>query len=270
MISVNNDSTALFAQSAMERVREQREANMERLASGQLINSAKDDPAGLAQAIKLATELSSGEQGYRNLNDARSMAEIGENAAGQVSDSLQRMRELAVQGANGTLNPSDRATLQDEMSQLQRQIGESVEQGAFNGINPLQQNGTLQFQAGASETVELEGRDVNSELSRLGTGDLDIASAEGASNAISILDQSIAFMSDVRGNFGATMNRIDTASNNIQESNINTAAARSRIMDTDYAQQTAELSRNTMLEDAGRAMLGQANASAAAVSHLLG
>ncbi len=272
MISMNNDSATITTQSYLERVRQQQETVNERLVSGQRINKAADDAAGLAIAMKMAAELAGGEQGYRNLNDAVSMAQTADGALGNVSDSLQRMRELSVQASSPLLNPSDRGALQSEVSQLQAQLGETLNQAGFNGVNPLAQSGTLAFQlGGANQSVEMRTFDAAGELGKQGTNTIDIGSEAGANSAIAILDSAMAYVSDVRGEFGATLNRFDSAARHLQGSNNNLAESKSRIMDADYARESTEQARTMILANVGNAMLVQGNkAMAAGVASLLG
>jgi flagellin len=272
MLTINTQTPLLGAQNDLNRTQGPLQTAMERMASGKKVNSAADNAAALAIAAQLAEQLLGGNQGIRNLNDGISLLQTAEGGLGEINDSVQRMRELAVQSNNGILSDSDRAALQTEMGELQEQVAQAIDSTDFNGTNPFRQNGSLEFQAGADEgdRVSVSTRDLQDELDALGLFGIDISTTGGADSALSVLDQAADLLIDFRGELGASQNRFESAVRNLEQQNLDTAAAGSRIMDTDYAKAAADMSRNLILQNANLAMQSQANVSAGLVGRLLG
>jgi flagellin len=272
MLTINTQTPLLGAQNDLNRTQGPLQTAMERMASGKKVNSAADNAAALAIAAQLAEQLLGGNQGIRNLNDGISLLQTAEGGLGEINDSVQRMRELAVQSNNGILSDSDRAALQTEMGELQEQVAQAIDSTDFNGTNPFRQNGSLEFQAGADEgdRVSVSTRELQDELDALGLFGIDISTTGGADSALSVLDQAADLLIDFRGELGASQNRFESAVRNLEQQNLDTAAAGSRIMDTDYAKAAADMSRNLILQNANLAMQSQANVSAGLVGRLLG
>ncbi len=237
---------------------------VQRLSSGLRVNSAKDDAAGLAIAERMGAQVKGMNVAIRNANDAVSLAQTAEGALSKVSDMLQRMRELAVQSANATNSASDRTNLDAEYDQLGAEVTRTLAGTTFNGNTMLGVNaGTLTFQVGAGTTsndtiaITTTRLDNNASITAVSTGSITTAALATAS--IGALDTAIDLITTERATYGAAQNRFESAINVLQVSAENNAAARSRIMDADYAAETAALSRAQILQQAGTAMLAQAN-----------
>ena len=241
--------------------------SMQRLSSGLRVNSAKDDAAGLAIAERMNAQVRGMNVAIRNANDGISLAQTAEGAAGKIGDALQRMRELAVQSANGTNNAGDRDNLQTEFAQLQEEVSRLVAGTTFNGGQLLDGTGgtagTFTFQVGAgTETTD----SISVTMDDLTAVDTPVAALTiaGATNAtallaIDALDTAIDAVTTARANFGSVQNRFESVIASLAVSSENLTAARSRIMDADYAVETASLSRSQILQQAGNAMIAQAN-----------
>ena len=237
---------------------------VQRLSSGLRVNSAKDDSAGLAIAERFNSQIKGMNVAIRNANDAVSLAQTAEGALSKVSDMLQRMRELAVQSANATNSASDRTNLDGEYDQIGSEITRTLAGTSFNGTNMLGANaGTLTFQVGAGTTandtiaITTTRMDNHATMTAVSTGSITTAALATAS--ITALDAAIDLVTTERSSYGASQNRFESAIGVLQVSAENSAASRSRIVDADYATETAALSRAQVLQQAGTAMLAQAN-----------
>jgi flagellin len=234
-----------------------------RLSSGFRINSAKDDAAGLAISESMRAQIRSFTVAERNANDGISLAQTAEGSLGEIHNVLGRMRELAVQAANGTLTSTDRGFLETEYQSLQDEIDRIQGSAKFNGRALVGSSAsTLTFQVGLSS--------VSSDQIQLTTGNLSLsavtlsssiggATTSGALSSLSAIDQAIVSVSTAPSKFGAAMNRLEVATSNIQTMRLNLAAANSRIRDVDVADETANLARNQVLTQAGISVLAQAN-----------
>ncbi len=243
--------------------------SMQRLSSGLRVNSAKDDAAGLAIAERMNAQVRGMNVAIRNANDGISLAQTAEGASGKIGDALQRMRELAVQSANGTNNAGDRSNLQTEFAQLQAEVTRLVDGTAFNAGKLLDGTGgdgaglyTFQVGAGteATDTISVQLGDLKTTVDTP-VAALTIAGADNtaALAAIDALDAAIDNVTTARANFGSVQNRFESVIASLAVSSENLTAARSRIMDADYAVETASLSRSQILQQAGNAMVAQAN-----------
>lgn len=271
-LSVNTNLFSLNAQRNVATTQSTLSSAMQRLSSGNRVNSAKDDAAGLAIAERMNSQIKGMNVAIRNANDAISLSATAEGALSKVSESLQRMRELAVQSANGSFSDGDRENLDAEFQQLGAEVTRVLESTRFNGKAILGDDaGTLTFQIGASssDTVDLSTTDMtgNTDVTAVTGG--DIISAANASTAIDDIDTALDTISQERANYGAYQNRFESIIGNLQVSAENHAAARGRIMDADFAAETANLSRGQILQQAGMAMLTQANAMPQQVLALL-
>lgn len=241
-----------------------------RLSSGQRINSAKDDAAGLAISDRMNSQLRGMNQAIRNANDGISLAQTAEGALSESSGMLQRMRELAVQASNGSYNDQDRQALNDEFSQLQSELDRIAGETAFNGQNVL--DGSFEgaeFQVGANggETIgiSIDG----ATQADLGTSSQDLLSSENAQSALGAIDEAIGMVSETRGELGAVQNRFESAISNLGNVSENIAASNSRIRDADIAQEVSNSLRNRVLQEAGVAVQAQANQQAGTMLALL-
>ncbi|WP_428422615.1 flagellin [Methylibium sp.] len=272
--TINTNLVSLNAQRNLTSTQSSLATAMQRLSSGLRVNSAKDDAAGLAIAERMNTQIRGMNVAMRNANDGISMAQVGEGALGKVSDMLQRMRELAVQAANGTNTQADRTSLNDEYLQLARESARTLGGTQFNGQNILATTNTSTFQIGANtvagvDTLSVAAFNWTSVASittavgvAVGTDPTTaIAGTDGsfALAAINAIDAALTGVNSQRATFGAVQNRFESVVSNLMVATENQAAARSRIMDADYAAETAALSRAQILQQAGNAMVAQAN-----------
>jgi flagellin len=252
---------------------------MQRLSSGLRVNSAKDDAAGLAIAERMNAQTRGMNVAIRNANDGISLAQTAEGALSKVGDALQRMRELAVQARNATNSDSDKNSLNKEFQQLQSEITRVLGGTAFNGKKILGADGTtFNFQVGANvttdDTVAVSGEDLtaNADISAVTVSTATIgstASVDAIASVITNIDTALDTVNDTRATFGATQSRFEAIIANLQQSVENQSAARSRIMDADFATETANLSRAQILQQAGTAMVAQANQLPSQVLSLL-
>jgi flagellin len=261
---INTNIASLNAQRNLTTSQSSLNTALQRLSSGLRVNSAKDDAAGLAIATRMTAQSRGMTVAIRNANDAISMAQTAEGALGQIKDHLLRMRDLAVQSANATNTSGDRSQLETEWDQLQAEISRIGTQTKFNGQAILDTNaGTSTFQVGADggQTVDivttaLSGTNVSSAY---GSG-ATVATASGASAAIATIDSALDTINSQRSTYGAAQGRFEGIVSVLQITRENQTAAASRIMDTDFAAETAALTRAQILQQAGTAMLAQANA----------
>ncbi|MBM2885172.1 flagellin FliC [Chromobacterium phragmitis] len=269
-ITVNTNITSLQAQHNLNGSQASLSQSLARLSSGLRINSAKDDAAGLAISQTLTSAIRGNNQAINNANDGISVGQTAEGALGQIANNLQRIREIAVQSANGSASNTNRSQMQSEVDQLTQEISRIVQTTQFNGTQLLSGSAVLMFQIGSSgdpsNQVSVSSVDLatsstlnsfNSSLTNTGT--INITTQSGASSILSALDKDIAQVSTVRSNWGAVQNRFDAVVANLQNYTQNLTAAKSRIMDVDFASETANLTRNQILQQAGSSILKQAN-----------
>ncbi len=265
-ISVNTNIMSLSAQRNLSRTQTGLATAMERLSSGLRVNSAKDDAAGLAIASRIDAQVRGLNVAVRNAGDAISLAQTAEGGLNEISNMLQRMRELAVQSANATNSASDRANLDSEYQQLNTEITRQINSTTFNGIAVLATTGSQTFQVGANATDTIT---VNTSAVSGAAPGGDVTTAANATTAIGALDTAIDLVTTNRATYGAVQNRFQSVINNLQVASENQAAARSRIMDADFATETANMTRYQILQQAGTAMVAQANAAPQSVLTLL-
>ena len=299
---INTNVAATITSNALAKNERAMGQAMERLSTGQRINSAADDAAGLAISSKMTSQVRGLDQAVRNGNDAISMIQTADGALIEVSNMLQRMRELAVQAATGTNGDTDKAALQIEFAELRSQIDSIATGTTWNGEKVFSQSGTpaaKDFQVGANagqkisvtfknfQTAGDTGATIaNSQFVALnsvsaGTGgdlkisQIDLEAAAGSAllgdpqEALYMLDAALANVNTERATFGAAINRLEYAVDNLANVSQNTAASRSRILDADYASESTELARTQIIQQAGTAMLAQANQQAQSVLALL-
>ncbi|MBS0447532.1 MAG: flagellin FliC [Proteobacteria bacterium] len=266
-MTINTNLNSLNAQRNLNASQNSLATSMERLSSGLRVNSAADDAAGLAIAKRMETQVRGMNVAIRNANDGISLAQTADGALSSVGDSLQRMRELAVQARNSTNSASDKDSLNQEFTQLAQEIQRVLGGTTFNGASILGSNaGTLTFQIGANvtanDTVSIGTVDMTQDTTITAVTGTTIDStidATGLGDVITAIDSAIDDVNSQRAIFGATQNRFNAVISNLQTSVVNQSAAQSRIMDADFATETANMSRAQILQQAGTAMVAQAN-----------
>jgi flagellin len=312
MTVINTNTAATLTANALTKNERAMSQAMERLSTGQRINSASDDAAGLAISSRMTSQINGLNMAVRNANDGISMIQTAEGAMEEVGSMLQRMRELTVQAASGTMTTSDKAALNIEFGALEDQIQEIAKNTEWNGTKILDgSQGSVNIQAGAnaSQTIAVQFADLNTihgvgtENTEAGAGanssgaldiftnlgnddvttdnaagdsveedkDLDAQVITGSAQATTLahLDRAIARLDAHRATLGSTVNRLEYAADNLSNVSQNASASRSRILDADYASETTELARTQIIQQAGTAMLSQANQQAQSVLALL-
>lgn len=273
--TINTNLNSLNAQRSLGSSQTSLSTSMQRLSSGLRVNSAKDDAAGLAIAERMSAQVRGMNAAVRNANDGISMAQTAEGALGKVSDSLQRMRELSVQAANATNSDSDKNSLDKEFGELAKEIQRVLGGTSFNGQHMLGADAkAFQFQVGANtssnDAIDITSTNLTTDATITSVAGTDntgagravidsTATAASIKTVIDNIDLAISTVSDQRAVMGASQSRFDSVIANLQSSVENQTAARSRIMDTDFAAETANLSRSQILQQAGNAMVAQAN-----------
>lgn len=269
MTVINTNTSALRAQNSSRMANQMLGTAMERLSSGKRINSAKDDAAGLSIATRMDAKVRGLNQAVRNSNDGISLAQTAEGAMGEISNILVRMRELAVQSANGTSGTNDRTALQTEVTALVSQIGDIASRTDFNGTKLLDGTAAINIQTGTNsgETVAITIGDL--QAAGLGVATVDISTSAGASTALTALDTAIQTVATSRAGLGATQNRLEATVNNLTSTVTNLTEAKSRIEDADFSAESTKLASAQILSQASTAMLAQANQSQQGVLNLL-
>ncbi|MBS0435378.1 MAG: flagellin FliC [Proteobacteria bacterium] len=253
--TINTNVSSLNAQRNLTTSQSSLATSMQRLSSGLRVNSAKDDAAGLAIADRMNAQIRGINVAIRNANDGISLAQTAEGALATVTDVLQRMRELAIQAQNGSNGTGDRSNLDTEFQQLSAEITRIAQQTKFNGTAIVGSGaGAQTFQVGANN-----GDTMTITTSTVSTVTGDILTAGTASTAVAAIDSALDSITTSRATYGAAMSRFEFAISNLQITGENQSAARGRIMDADFAAETANLSRSQILQQAGTAMVAQAN-----------
>jgi flagellin len=260
---INTNLASLNARGSLDTVSNRLEKNFAHLSTGLRITTAADDAAGLAISERMRAQIRSLSQAQRNANDGISMVQVGEGAMNEMDNILIRMRELAIESNNGTVSASDKDTLNDEFTSLIAEIDRIAQATQFNGVNLLNgSTASVVFQVGANNVTNVDTLSVGlvSVLaSDLGISALDISSAGSATTAIAGIDAAINVVVASRGDLGALQNRLQSTITNLGVSVENLTAAESRIRDVDVAAETAELTRNSILQQASISVLAQAN-----------
>ena len=263
--TINTNINSLNAQRNLSTSQMSLATSMQRLSSGLRINSAKDDAAGLAIADRMNAQIKGTNVAIRNANDGISLAQTAEGALATVTDALQRMRELSVQAQNGSNGTGDRANLDTEYQQLSAEITRIASQTKFNGNAILNGGAGAQvFQIGANN-----GDTLTVTTTAVTTVAGDLTTSANASTALAAIDSKLDAITTNRATYGATISRFGFAIANLQVATENQTAARGRIMDADFAAETANLSRAQILQQAGTAMVAQANSLPQGVLTLL-
>jgi flagellin len=262
MIDIQSNFAALTAQKNLAGNQSMLAGSFQKLSSGFRVNSAADDAAGLAISESMKSDIRSYTVAARNAGDAQSMAQTAEGALGDIHDVLGRMRELATQSANGDLDSTDRGYIETEFSSLQAEVTRTQASTKFNGVSLINSTAAnVTFQVGldntASDQITLTFGGVK--LTQIVAASTTLGTATGALAALTTIDTAIQNVSTSRATFGTAMNRMDVATNDINTMSLNLSAANSRIVDVDVAAETANLSKNQVLVQAGAAVLAQAN-----------
>jgi flagellin len=273
-LRVNTNAASLNAQRNVANVTGRLSSNFRRLATGLRIASAADDAAGLAISERLRSQIRSLDQAGRNANDGISLAQTAEGALNETSNILIRLRELSVQAANGTFSNQDRETLNQEFNSLVSEIDRISQATEFNNIKLLDGSASqINFQVGfgTSASVDQISVSLNAALATsLNLSSLSIGSGGSTSSAIATIDTAINTVSSIRGRLGAVQNRLQSTISNLAVQVENLSAANSRIRDVDVARETADLTRNSILQQASISVLAQANAIPQSALGLLG
>jgi flagellin len=273
-LRVNTNTSSINAQRNLASVTERLSGNFRRLSTGLRISTAADDAAGLAISERLRSQVRSLEQAKRNANDGISMVQTAEGGLNEVSSILTRLRELAIQSANGSVSGQDRETLDEEFQSLVNEINRIGRSTEFNGVKLLDgSSSAVSFQVGIGTNASIDTISVSLSASlstSLSLNSLDIGSGGDTSTAISRIDSAITSVSSLRGSLGAVQNRLGSTINNLAIQVENLSAAESRIRDVDVAYETAQLTRNSILQQASIAVLAQANALPQSALSLLG
>ena len=278
-LRVNSNVASINAQRNLVNSTGNLQKSLQRLSSGLRITRAADDAAGLAISEGFRADIRSIAQAQRNANDGISFLQVGEGALNEVSSILIRQRELAIQSANGTLGSAERDTLNNEFQDLLSEIDRISAVTQFNGTSILESGAATVFQIGTDATTDdritINAVDARASSIGLGTSGASfvyatISSVESARNTLSLLDSAISAVASLRASFGTVQNRLESAIRSLAVSQENTSAAESRIRDVDFASETAELTRNQVLQQAGISVLAQANVSTQSALSLLG
>ena len=292
-MSINTNAAALNSQRTLNASQGSLQTAMQRLSSGLRVNGAKDDAAGLAIAERMNKDVRGMAVAMRNANDGISLAQTADSALGKVTESLQRMRELALQSANGTYDDStDRANMQSEFSELASEITRVLDGTKFNGKALIGTTAAdITFQVGTGSDTDLD--QITITMSNLndfesdgttpkalktaldldsdddGIDDAGVLTSSEAVATLDTLESAIDEVTNARANFGALQNRFEAAISTLQSASENTSAARSRIMDADFATESSNMARSNILQQASMAMLAQANQAPQQVMKLL-
>ncbi|MGV6817931.1 MAG: flagellin N-terminal helical domain-containing protein [Thiotrichales bacterium] len=278
--TINSNIMSINSQRLLNQSQNSMATSIQRLTSGLRINSAKDDAAGLAVSESMTSKIRGLNMAERNANDGISLAQTAEAALGQMTNNMQRIRELAVQSSNGTLGDSERAHLQAEVDQLTQENSRIVQTTEFNGKKLFSGGSNIDIQIGASQGETITIGSGISDMSSLNsiatsltaTNTIDITSSTGAQAVLATggsISADINTVVGARAKLGAIQNRFESVISNIGSYSENLQAARSRITDTDYAAETANLTRSQILQQAGTAMVAQANSVPQGVLSLL-
>jgi flagellin len=259
---INTNLASLNAQRNLSASQSSLNTSIQRLSSGLRINSSKDDAAGLAIATRMDSQVRGMDVATRNANDAISFLQTAEGGLSSATDALQRMRELAVQAANGSYSSGDRANLDAEYQQLSKELTRLSTATKFNGQGVFGSGYSFQIGADSGDTISVAS------VAAASMGG-SITSASAAASALTAIDAQLTTVNTNRATLGAYQNRFESVVSNLATSSENMSAAKSRITDADYASETAKMTRAQILQQAGTAMLAQANKLPSSVMTLL-
>ncbi len=265
MINLNTDSNS----SLLQQVQKKQDSLLEKLASGKRINSAADGAAAQQIIDRLTSQVEGNRQAISNAYDGVSLAQVAEGGLKGINEDVNRIRELSIQAGNGILSDSDRSAIQSEISQLQDNISQTIEQTEFGGQPLLSEDANIDFQVGANagQKIGVATQDIASGLSDILS--VDVSTAQGAEDALAAADSASEFIGEARGDLGATQNRFESAARNLSQTDVNVSAARGRIQDTDFAQATSENASASIQGQAALAVQSQSNQQQGQVLALL-
>jgi flagellin len=271
-MTINTNMASLNAQRNLSKTQGLLNLSMQRLSSGLRINSAKDDAAGLAISTRFTAQITGLNQAVRNANDGISILQTAEGAMQETTNLLQRMREIAVQASNDTYSTDDRTSMQNEVTSLVEEIDRISTATKFNGVQLLDgSSNALNLQVGADSgqtiSIDLSGADVSS--GTLGVDGSDVSDTTGANALMDAIDTALGTVSTSRADMGAIQNRLDSTISNLMNVSENLSAANGRIVDADFAAETANMTKGQILSQAGVAMLAQAKQMPQQVLELL-
>jgi len=275
-LRINTNVQSLAAQRNLGSTNRSQQGSLEKLASGSRIVRSADDAAGLAISEKMKAQIRSIRQDTRNANDGVSMIQTAEGGLNEIGNILVRFRELSIQAASDTIGDTERGFIDKEVSQLRSEIDRISQSTEFNGHKLLSGDGRkLEIQVGQgnqadTDRFEFDTSTTNASADRLGVKDLSVATKESAQSNLTTIDTAIESLSSARANLGAMQNRLQSVVNNLGVYDENLSAARSRIYDIDMASETAELSKNNILSQAGTSVLSQANQNPMLALKLMG
>ena len=273
-LRVNTNIASINAQRNTSLVTSRLARNFQKLSTGLRIASAADDAAGLAISERLRSQVRSLGQASRNANDGISLVQVGEGALNEVSNILVRLRELAIQAANGSASSADKNTIKEEFDSLVNEINRIAQSTEFNGVRLLDGSAsTVNFQVGINTTANVDVLNVTltpALSTTLGLQSVDVGSAGNTSFAIAQIDSAVNQVSQLRGKFGSLQNRLQSTIANLGVAQESLSAAESRIRDVDVAIETADLTRNSILQQAAVSVLSQANVQPQLALSLLG
>jgi flagellin len=274
MTVINTNIGAIRAANASNSAAKMLGTAMERLSTGKRLNSAKDDAAGLAIATSMTAQVKGMNQAIRNSNDGIALAQTAEGSLSEVTNMLQRVRELAVQSASGTYqDATDRAYMQTEVDELTAQIDQVITNSKFNGVQLFDgTTATVTIQSGAdgADTVDLAMADLTALAASGGAaGSYDVSTAAAANTLLGTIDGELDTINSARASLGAGQNRLESVVNNLTNTSTNLSDARSRIEDADYSSETTAMAKAQILSQASTAMIAQANQSQQNVLSLL-
>lgn len=274
-LAVNTNLASTNALTSLGRTSRMLESSFQKISSGLRISKAGDDAAGLGVAENLSALSKGLRQAMRNTNDGVSMVEVAEGATSEVANIVKRMKELAVQSSSETLENTERAYIQTEFVQLAGEVDRIASVTEFNGVMLGDgSNATLDVQVGANNTandrITITLGDLTAATLGVDTGTIDLSSAAGAQAALTGLDTALDTINGYRADYGATQNRLESATRNLETTTEKLAGAESRIRDADYAFETSQMAKYQIMQQAGLAVLGQANQINAGVTRLLG
>ena len=273
MTVINTNIAATRAANASNSAQMKMSTAMQRLSTGKRINSAEDDAAGLAISTSMTSQIMGMNQGIRNANDGISLSQTAEGALNEVTNMLQRVRELAVQSSSGTYSSSNRTNMQQEVSSLQVQIGNVLSTTKFNGVGLFSTtsgtNLTFTIQAGANSTDTVTLNSTAIDGTNISTTALDVTTAAKAVTTIANVDLALTDVAATNSSLGAGESQLQSAVNNLTSASTNLSESRSRIKDTDYSAETTMMAKAQILSQASTAMIQQANQSQQNVLSLL-
>ncbi len=269
---ISTNVSSLNAQRNLANSSKSLDTSYTRLASGLRINSAKDDAAGLQISSRMTSQINGLDQGNRNANDGISMAQTAEGAMDEVTSMLQRMRTLAQQSANGTNSSDDRGALQKEVVALQDEITRISDQTTFAGTALFTAGNKVSFQVGADakQTIDIKLEKIDAATLGVDSSKFDVSDVDKSQDSLALIDDVIKKVDGYRADLGAVQNRLDSTIRNQANISENVSAARSRIRDADFATETANMTKQNILQQAASSILAQANQRPQSALSLLG